>query len=1031
MTRANAVARTASPDAGRQSARGREPPAGEAAAPLAQRVHALQRYAGNRSVAHGLWRAASGRCACGGKAGPDGECAACRQRRLGLQRSAAGAPRATAPPLVHRVLATPGLPLEPRLRADMETRLSAHPVPRATGLLAAGEISRPSDPPEREAERIATAAMDGPAPVTSGRRVDLRRVRIHTGRQAADSARAVGAHAYSVGPHVVFGDGRFGPGSRAGRSLLAHELIHVLQQGEGGPAQAPLMRQACAHDGKGSARCGYYWKFTEAPEENSGVDARIVRLGVPLHLGGTWVSEVSTPENALKRESKQNRGRVDGLKVIDDERSMRLEVVEIKSRSQTGGGCAQATREATEYVRMLRLIAPRIAAISRVAAGRGGIAPRDTPLAADRDALLAQGIDAKGADRPAWRFFSSLQAKLRRLFTRGFDTVEFARNTDGTPGTTYDVGGPTVTYDCTTRRGRRTTGTIQLQFQVNAQGGVSYNCIKNCPEDEDEKEKVKELHKPKEREKAKAERRREQRAVEEPEQERRPAVQQPVPEGPPILETLVTLAILHKAASAAVQASQRAALKAAAEKELARIAKRAPELARRLDSKALERFGTRAYERTLRDAAARYDKRLAKRVGKRALKGVGKVASKSAVRAVAGVLGVALLAADAAAMADHVSKGGEISIGLGPEAELKGRTKITKHGEPASPGVETEARLRDTIIDIDVSEMPPLSGSGEITATNVTIRSPGMLSDGTPLTVNFHVTLKNTTIVIKHKARLQGGRAVLERSEISDSTIEIDLPREATAPPPDRKPGEPIVVKGANLRITQRSEKVQAGPAGREAAPATQAEKRLEGLSAGTRKRIDANPGARRLLDAVLGTAPKTVRLDDADVNRFLEIVGTDLTPAQIDDLIANTKPLTGGKEEFFASLVSAVEAVRRKPAPDGRRSDGAGPPAQPKKPPKTKKRKGKEVDPWAQLVPDSAQVRWESETTGTLYTVRHDGYELWAAVTFEVLEDVPARKGRPARNRIRILTCDSLRDREGKVVEPGTRFVAKVLRWP
>ena len=41
-------------------------------------------------------------CACGGKAGPDGECEACRAKRL--QRRAAGPGPATAPPLVHDVL---------------------------------------------------------------------------------------------------------------------------------------------------------------------------------------------------------------------------------------------------------------------------------------------------------------------------------------------------------------------------------------------------------------------------------------------------------------------------------------------------------------------------------------------------------------------------------------------------------------------------------------------------------------------------------------------------------------------------------------------------------------------------------------------------------------------------------------------------------------------------------------------------------------------------------------------------------------
>jgi len=55
-------------------------------------------------------------------------------------------------------------------------------------------------------------------------------VRVHTDAHAAASARAVNAFAYTVGPHVVFGEGQYAPHSPAGRQLLAHELTHVIQQ---------------------------------------------------------------------------------------------------------------------------------------------------------------------------------------------------------------------------------------------------------------------------------------------------------------------------------------------------------------------------------------------------------------------------------------------------------------------------------------------------------------------------------------------------------------------------------------------------------------------------------------------------------------------------------------------------------------------------------------------------------------------------------------------------------------------------------
>ena len=60
---------------------------------------------------------------------------------------------------------------------------------------------------------------------------DFSGVRVHTGAEAGDSARAVNALAYTVGRDVVFGAGRYAPQTKAGLELLAHELTHVIHQG--------------------------------------------------------------------------------------------------------------------------------------------------------------------------------------------------------------------------------------------------------------------------------------------------------------------------------------------------------------------------------------------------------------------------------------------------------------------------------------------------------------------------------------------------------------------------------------------------------------------------------------------------------------------------------------------------------------------------------------------------------------------------------------------------------------------------------
>ena len=65
-------------------------------------------------------------------------------------------------------------------------------------------------------------------------------VRVHADTKAAQAARSVGALAYTVGPHVVFGAGQYSPSTKSGRKLLAHELAHVVQQGR---ARAAVQRQ--------------------------------------------------------------------------------------------------------------------------------------------------------------------------------------------------------------------------------------------------------------------------------------------------------------------------------------------------------------------------------------------------------------------------------------------------------------------------------------------------------------------------------------------------------------------------------------------------------------------------------------------------------------------------------------------------------------------------------------------------------------------------------------------------------------------
>jgi len=60
---------------------------------------------------------------------------------------------------------------------------------------------------------------------------DFGQVRVHTDAEAAQAAHAVHAQAYTLGRHIVMGQGRYQPRTASGMQLLIHELTHVIQQG--------------------------------------------------------------------------------------------------------------------------------------------------------------------------------------------------------------------------------------------------------------------------------------------------------------------------------------------------------------------------------------------------------------------------------------------------------------------------------------------------------------------------------------------------------------------------------------------------------------------------------------------------------------------------------------------------------------------------------------------------------------------------------------------------------------------------------
>jgi hypothetical protein len=59
---------------------------------------------------------------------------------------------------------------------------------------------------------------------------DFSSIRIHDNSQAHQSSASINALAYTQGNHIVFGKGQYQPDTKQGKQLLAHELVHTIQQ---------------------------------------------------------------------------------------------------------------------------------------------------------------------------------------------------------------------------------------------------------------------------------------------------------------------------------------------------------------------------------------------------------------------------------------------------------------------------------------------------------------------------------------------------------------------------------------------------------------------------------------------------------------------------------------------------------------------------------------------------------------------------------------------------------------------------------
>ena len=141
---------------------------------------------------------------------------------------------------------------------------------------------------------------------------DLANVRVHTDAHAADSAQSVGARAFTLGNHIVFNKAEYAPESDAGRKLLAHELVHVIQQG--GSPQA-VQRQTLVDEAPATQTAPTRTPTTETPATSGSVSSALATGGATVHTD--WFVDFSGVANNGRKKGRGDRDPGDVL-ILED-----------------------------------------------------------------------------------------------------------------------------------------------------------------------------------------------------------------------------------------------------------------------------------------------------------------------------------------------------------------------------------------------------------------------------------------------------------------------------------------------------------------------------------------------------------------------------------------------------------------------------------------------------------------------------------------------------------------------------------------
>jgi hypothetical protein len=232
------------------------------------------------------------------------------KEKLTLQRSSVDQARTTmVPPIVHEVLRSTGQPLDASTRAFMEPRFGYDfrrvQIHDAEAFAGGQEGVRKTISLERDPllkKEIARRKgpgqpLESPTQKLMGSLIgyNFRDVRIHTDSFAAASAKDLNAEAFTVGKDIFFGTGRHDTKSPEGRSLIAHELTHVVQQSQAVPDSLFAEREAERNATSANASLSKKRDFESSLGSSLKYSIQLLRVPVPSNPFGVTHVDIELP----------------------------------------------------------------------------------------------------------------------------------------------------------------------------------------------------------------------------------------------------------------------------------------------------------------------------------------------------------------------------------------------------------------------------------------------------------------------------------------------------------------------------------------------------------------------------------------------------------------------------------------------------------------------------------------------------------------------------------------------------------------